>query len=161
MSKPLCACNLTFDKTAGLNLLNTINIKTTQAGDYSHGSVDDLASRYCMKCCNMMIKKGDELIVRSTTDFYHKFRICHDEGTQRTGKEYSYLPHVLCNSCIEKVLKEESEENLRRRKMGKKFVSQKDHKLIDCNFCKCKHKILLTEWNKMFKSSCCEGCSII
>ncbi len=161
MSKPLCACNSTFDKIAGANLLNTVNVKTTQAGDHSIGSLDDLVSRSCMKCCNMMIIKGNELAVPSTKDLYHKFRICYEEGSLRTGKEYSYVPHVLCNTCIEKILKDESEEKLRRRKMGSKFALNKDHKLVDCNFCKCKHKILLTEWNRMFKSSCCEGCLII
>ncbi len=136
------------------------NIPSFELKDKIQG-LDDYASRYCMKCCNMMIKKGDEMNIASSNDFYHKFRIVHEE-TLRTGKDYSYVPHVLCNSCIEKILKIESEENLRKRKLGLKKTNGKDYKMLECNFCKCNHKIMISEWNKMYKgSSCCDRCSIM
>jgi len=113
-----------------------------------------------MKCCNKMIEKGDEISIPTTNQVFQKINIIN-EDTQRSGKDISQNPHLICYYCIDKIKKEDAEENSRRRNSRNSFIINKTDKQIECNICKFNHKILLKDWNKLNKASCCEGCLIM
>ena len=154
----MCACNSVFDLDGAMSILNSTERK--QSGRESFRNLDDYVSRYCMKCCNKMIEKGDEISIPTTNQVFQKFNIINDE-TQNSGKDISQNPHVICYYCIDKIKKEDAEENLRKRNSRNTFIINKTHKQIDCKICKFNHKILFKDWNRLNKATCCEGCLIM
>lgn len=139
------------------------------------------ASKLCMKCTTLMVNDGDEMqIPTSRNEEYYKFKINFDEnpakydkiGTVREPSERSQIntkrekdaakiDHIICFKCIDKILKLEAEENMKKRKStGDINESTHNNKVVYCKICEDDHVIDIKEWNGMFKKPCCQGCVI-
>lgn len=105
-----------------------------------------------MRCCNPMVREGEDIEVLRSTDEYYRFKIASNE--EDIDKDIANVDHILCVSCVEKEMKIDSNDKKGNKANVEKF------KVVACKICDVDHKIDMKEWNRIFKKACCSGCNI-
>lgn len=113
-----------------------------------------------MKCTTPLINEGEEHEIQKTNDEYFRLKILFNETPRDPNKEIAKVEHLICIKCVDKILKQDSIEKNKNKKMGAAIETVPTSKLINCKICEEEHVIDIKEWNSIFKRPCCQGCVI-
>ena len=183
-----CICKNVFDPDEAFKLLK---IDPEPYRVSAQNRMNQYVGIFCIICGMQVLDGVDDMMVNTnrTNDNYFRFKIVKPESvkqntngenlsqrtmSQRSGRnsippnippqnvesgqnsgqynEISYCPHIMCAGCIEKDLQRDSCVN---------DDNVKGFKVFMCKICEVEHYIEKSEWNKIFKKSCCVTCSII
>ena len=174
-----CLCKNVFDPEEAFQLLK---IDPEPYKINAQHRMNQYVRIFCIICGLQVVDSQDEMIVNTnrTSDNYFRFKIKKPEGyknrpgvesdrsrpkSNRTGNsvntnpgnsqennEISYCDHIMCANCIERELQKDS--------LAQEEESKKSYKTFMCKICGVEHNIEKSEWNKIFKKTCCVTCII-
>ena len=97
--------------------------------------LETYATHICMRCTIALIGEGDELHVNKTSDEFYKLKFLFNDSSKEPTKEIARTMHLICMSCVEKILKQDSIVTTKHKKMGANINIPPQVKHIQCKIC--------------------------
>ena len=152
-----CCCNLPFNVESALKILSQTN---REYKDRAIKRLELYATHICMRCTLPLRGENEGLQIKSSTDTYHVLKIAFNETNRDGTKEIAKTDHLICNSCVDKILKHDQSEAAKKKKLGANINIPANFKHVQCKICEEEHSVDIKEWNSIFKRACCAQCQI-